>query len=39
VGRHARRCNLREIRGKRSMVIKDVKTVGDAVGVLREMKG
>ena len=37
VGRNARRCNLREIKGKRSMVIKNVNTVVEAVGILRDM--
>jgi transcription-repair coupling factor (superfamily II helicase) len=37
VGRNPRRCNLREVKGKRSMVVQQVPTVGDAVGVLREI--
>ena len=37
VGRNARRCNLREIKGKRSMVIKNVNTVGEAVTILRDV--
>ena len=35
--RNPRRCNLKEIKGKRSMVIADVTTVGDAVKLLREI--
>lgn len=32
-----RRCNIKEKNGKRSMVVTNVKTVGDAVFVLREI--
>ena len=35
--KHPRQCNLREVKGKRSMVIKDVKTVGEAVTLLRSI--
>ena len=38
VARNPRRCNFREQHGKRSMVIADVATVGDAVKVLKEMR-
>ena len=34
---NVRRCNLREQNGKRSMVITDVPTVGEAVTVLKKM--
>ena len=34
IGNNVRRCNLREQQGKRSMVIADVPTVGEAVKVL-----
>ncbi len=34
IAHNPRRCNLREVKGKRSLVIADVKTVGDAVEVL-----
>ena len=34
---HPRQCNLREIKGKRSMVVKDVRTVGEAVTLLRNI--
>ena len=37
VGANARRCNLREIKGKRSLVVKQIPTVKDAVGILRKM--
>ena len=37
IGRYPRRCNLREVKGKRSMVVKEVETVGQAVGILKEM--
>lgn len=39
VARHARRCNLREKNGKRSMVISDVNTVEQAVSILKEIGG
>ena len=34
---NVRRCNLREQNGKRSMVISDVPTVGEAVAVLKKI--
>jgi transcription-repair coupling factor (superfamily II helicase) len=34
---NVRRCNLREQNGKRSMVITDVPTVGEAVKVLKQI--
>ncbi len=34
---HVRRCNLKEVNGKRAMVVADVKSVGEAVAVLREI--
>ena len=37
VGANTRRCNLREIKGKRSLVVKQIPTVKDAVGILRKM--
>ena len=37
IGYHPRRCNLKERNGKRSMVVNDVKSVEDAVKVLREI--
>ena len=37
VARNPRRCNFREQYGKRSMVIADVPTVGEAVKVLKDM--
>jgi len=37
IARNARRCNLREIKGRRSMVVKDVPTVERAVDVLRSI--
>ena len=37
VAANTRRCTLKEIKGKRSMVVSGVATVGQAVDVLREM--
>ena len=37
IGSHARRCDLKEVRGKRSMVVTGIPTVGDAVAVLKEI--
>ena len=37
IGRNPRRCNLKEVSGRRMMVVSDVKTVGDAVKILREI--
>jgi len=37
IGDNVRRCNLREQQGKRSMVIADVPTVGEAVRVLSQI--
>lgn len=37
IGNNPRRCNLKEISGKHIMIVSDVKTVGDAVTVLREI--
>lgn len=37
IGRNPRRCQLKELRGKRSMVVSGVSTVGDALGVLQAM--
>ena len=37
IGRNVRRCNLREQNGKRSMVINNVPTVGEAVSVLQSI--
>ena len=34
ITRNPRRCNLREQKGKRSIVVADVKTVEEAIGVL-----
>ncbi|UKK50427.1 transcription-repair coupling factor [Prevotella sp. E13-17] len=39
IGRNVRRCNLREQNGKRSMVVTDVPTVGEAVKVLNDIIG
>ena len=35
--KYTRRCDLREQNGRRSLLVKDVATVGEAVGVLQEM--
>ena len=37
IGRNVRRCSLREQNGKRSMVVADVPSVGEAVRVLMSM--
>ena len=37
VGANARRCNFREVKGKRSMVLKNVTTVKGAVEILRKI--
>lgn len=37
IGRNPRRCNLKEIGGKHTMVVSGVKTVGEAVGLLRSI--
>lgn len=37
IGNNTRRCNLKEISGKRAMVVSDVKSVGQAVEVLRQI--
>ena len=37
IGRNVRRCNIREIKGRRSMVVRDVTSVEQAVGILRDM--
>ena len=38
IGYHPRRCNLKERNGKRSMVVSDVKTVGEGVMILRDIE-
>ena len=37
IGSNTRRCNLKEIKGKRAMVVTDVQTVSEAVKVLRSI--
>ena len=37
IATHTRRCTLKEVNGKRSMVVMGIPTVGDAVEVLKEM--
>ena len=37
IGCNLRSCNLKEINGKRSMVVNDIATVGEAVKVLRSI--
>ena len=37
IAANPRRCNIKEKNGKRSMIVTNVKTVGDAVFVLREI--
>lgn len=38
IGKYTRRCNLREKNNKRSMIIKEVKSVEEGVKVLQEME-
>ena len=37
IAANPRRCNIKEKNGKRSMIVSNIKTVGDAVFVLREI--
>ncbi len=37
IGNNPRRCNLKEMSGKHIMIVSGVKTVGDAVAVLRDI--
>ena len=39
IGRHPRRCNIKEKREKRYMTVSSVSTVGEAVEILREIDG
>ena len=39
ISANTRRCTLKEVRGKRSMVVGNVTTVGEAVKVLRTIDG
>ena len=39
IARNARRCNLKEAKGKRSMVVNAIGSVGEAVKVLRAING
>ena len=39
IGNHARRCNLKEVKGKRAMVVSGVPSVGEAVKVLKDILG
>ena len=39
ISTNPRRCTLKEVRGKRSMVVGNVTTVGEAVKVLRQIDG
>lgn len=38
IGRNPRRCNLKEIAGKRMMIVADIKTVGEGVRLLRDIE-
>lgn len=38
IGRNPRQCNLKEKNGKRSMVVSNIKTVGDGVYILRAIE-
>lgn len=38
IGRNPRRCNLKEVSGRRMIIVDGVKTVGDAVKTLREIE-
>ena len=37
IGTHTRRCNLKEVKGKRAMVVSGIPTVGEAVAVLKDI--
>ena len=39
IASHARRCNLKEVKGKRSMVVTGVPTVSEAVTILKDIEG
>ena len=39
VARYPKRCNFREVRGKRSMVITKVNTIDEAVRILKDVQG
>ena len=38
IAQHTRRCNLKEVKGKRSMVVTGVPTVGEAVVILKDIE-
>lgn len=38
IGRNTRRCNLKEKNGKRSMVVSNVKSCGEAIAVLKDIE-
>ena len=38
IASHTRRCNLKEVKGKRSMVVTGVPTVGEAVAILKDIE-
>ena len=37
INKHLRRCNLKESKGRNMMIVSGVPTVGEAVGILRDM--
>ena len=39
IASHTRRCNLKEVKGKRSMVVSGVPTVSEAVTILKDIEG
>ena len=39
IAQHTRRCNLKEVKGKRSMVVTGVPTVSEAVAILKDIEG
>ena len=39
IASHTRRCNLKEVKGKRSMVVTGVPTVSEAVAILKDIEG
>ena len=39
IASHTRRCNLKEVKGKRSMVVTGVPTVVEAVAILKDIEG
>lgn len=39
IGRHLRRCNLKEIKGRRMIHISEVESANEGLNILREING